>query len=217
MVKAHDVREQLRRIGADYRFWGVSELRELPKILFDNEIIQHVTNGRYSGGFATMCATDHRVLLIDKKPLYLTLEDIRYDMVSDVMFNHRLLNASLILGTIRDSISFIGFNKTKLRLMTNYIQERVMAYRRQQQMMQTHPEQLPVTEQLFEAVPVPDVPQFEASYQPQPLPAAPTQPLVSTAIDPAEPVRQYGDVPMSQPINPYKMSFTVRRRTGRFF
>jgi hypothetical protein len=195
MVKAHDVRRQLRRIGADYHFWGVPELRELPKVLFDSEIIRHVINGRYSGGFATLCATDMRVLLIDKKPLFLTLEDIRYDMVSDVMFNHRLMNASLILGTVHNSISFIGFNKTRLRTMTNFIQEKVMEYRNHQSQV-AQPVEQPV-------------------FQPEPFLATPADSMEGTIYQTVAPVAPAAAQQFMAPVNPYRMPTMIRKRVTR--
>ncbi len=208
MVPAPEVKRQLKRIGAEYRFWGVPEIRELPKILFDNEQIEHLVNGRYKGGFATLCATNIRVLLIDKKFLFLTLEDIRYDMVSDVLFNHRLLNASLTLGTVHEPVTFVGFNKTKLREMTGYIQHRVMEYR-EHKAMQRPPDDL-----------VPE-PTFQAQ--------SPQQPYNATAVLLEEPTHQpasIGSIAISSaafsattslPLNPYRMPFTVRRRTARFY
>ncbi len=131
MVEQKNVKEQLQRIGADFKFWGRAELKELPRIMFENEVLEHVINGRYTGGFATLVATSHRVILIDKKPLYLTLEDIRYDMISDVLFNHRLLDASLNLGTFHKDITFFAYNPEKLRALTSYVQQRVMEFRQQ--------------------------------------------------------------------------------------
>lgn len=135
MVSQEDVRRQLKAIGADYRFLGRYEIRELPKILFDDEYLVHVVFGRYAGGFALLVATNQRVLLIDKKPLYLTLEDIRYDMISDMVFNHRLLDTSVTLGTVHKSITFVAYNQDRLRDMTTYVQKRVMDSRRQQTAM----------------------------------------------------------------------------------
>ncbi len=204
MVDARDVKKQLRRIGADYRFWGAPEIRELPKILFDNETIRHFINGRYSGGFAALVATDIRVILIDKKPLFLTLEDIRYDMVSDVMFNHRLLNASIIIGTVHNSFTFVGFNSTNLRLLTNFIQQRVMDYRRHaqhQQFDQEFPQLLPQAAETTEPV----------AEQQQPTPVADETNLYQPV--PEVQTRQT----YSQPINPYKMPITIRRRSTRFY
>ena len=132
MIDVNEVDRQLRRIGVNFQFWNKPEVRELPKILFDNEEIRHAVSGRYNGGFALMVATNLRVLLIDKKPFYLTLEDIRYDMISDVQFSHRLLDATMRLGTVNNAIAFLAYNHGRLRDMTNYIQQQVMYYRQRQ-------------------------------------------------------------------------------------
>lgn len=126
------VKQQLQSIGADYQFLGQAEIRELPKVLFEDEYLKHVVFGRYSNGFALLCATNQRVLLIDKKPMYLTLEDIRYDMISDMMFNHRLIDTSVMLGTVHKSITFMSYNQTRLRDLTTYVQKRVMDSRQHQ-------------------------------------------------------------------------------------
>lgn len=132
MVQPDEVSAQLKRLSAKFQFWCRPEIRELPKILFEGEQLQHVLIGRYEGGFALFCATDRRVLLVDKKPFYLTLEDIRYDMISDVQYNHRLVDATVRLGTVHKTISFTGYNHVKLRNFTSYIQEQVMIFRQQQ-------------------------------------------------------------------------------------
>lgn len=133
MVDAREVKSQLQRIGADFKFWGRAELRELPHIMFEGEELHHVLNGRYAGGFATLVTTNQRVLLIDKKPLYLTLEDIRYDMISDIMFNHRLLDASVSLSTMNKEINFIAYNSSKLRNLIGFVQQKVLEFRQQSQ------------------------------------------------------------------------------------
>lgn len=137
MVAIAQLKQQLQAIGADFQFLGRAEIKELPKILFDDERVHHVVFGKYEGGFAILCATNQRVLLIDKKPFYLTLEDVRYDMISDMMFNNRLLTSSLMLGTPHKSITFIGYNPHRLREMSTYIQKRVLDFRTQQNAMPT--------------------------------------------------------------------------------
>lgn len=149
MVRTEDVEKQLKRIGVNFQFFGRPELRELPRILFDGEQVEHVVRGRYEGGWAVLCATDHRVLLIDKKPFYLTLEDMRYDMVADVEYNHRMIDATIRLGTVNKTLRFTAYNHGKLRLITNYIQQRVMASRQQSSGLQQLQQQPLTTAQQF--------------------------------------------------------------------
>ncbi|MBA2278901.1 PH domain-containing protein [Candidatus Saccharibacteria bacterium] len=135
MVTSHEVQRQLKTIGAEFRFWGKSELRELEHILIPGEHIMYCMNGRYEGGFAMLCITNQRIVLIDKKPFYLTLEDIRYDMVSEVDFNQRLIDATIQICTLNKKVWFTVFKAKLLRKATAYIQNRVMEFR-QQHMMQ---------------------------------------------------------------------------------
>lgn len=130
MTDKHNVKKQLQRIGADNKFWGRSEANELPKILFPDEYIQHALNGRYENGFALFCATNHRLLLLDKKPLILCFEDMRYEMVSEVDYTEQLFTATLKLRTPSRTLQFRSFRISKLRNLTNYIQEEVSHFRR---------------------------------------------------------------------------------------
>jgi hypothetical protein len=130
------------------------------------------------------------VLLIDKKPFYLTLEDMRYDMISDVEFNHRLLDATIRLGAIHKTLTFTAFNHGRLRLMTTFVQQQVMAARQQAAQM-TFTQQQPAV-------------------QPQEQPANTGQALGQSAI-------QGLLSPNISPINPYNMPVMIRRRVSRFY
>ncbi len=134
MVTHHEVQQQLKAIGASFQFWGRSEVRELEHILVPSETIKYCINGRYEGGFAMLCITDQRIILVDKKPFYLTLEDIRYDMVSEVDFSQRLLDATLSVHSVSKRLQFTALKAHLLRKATAYIQSRVMEFRQQPMM-----------------------------------------------------------------------------------
>lgn len=189
MVRTEDVTEQLKRIGVNFQFFGAAELRELPNILFDGEQIEHVIRGRYEGGWAVLVGTDKRVLLVDKKPFYLTIEDMRYDMIADVEFNHRMIDATIRLGTVNKTLRFTSFNHGGLRKLTTYMQERVMMYR-QRDTGQPH---APVSSRRL-------VPQF--------LDMATDQFLGQSALQ---------GIATDPPIHPYNSPVVIRRRVSRFY
>lgn len=187
MVHTNEVSRQLKELGVNLRFWCRPEIRELPKILFEGEQLRHVLVGRYEGGFALFCATDQRVLLVDKKPFYLTLEDIRYDMISDVQYNHRILDATVRLGTVHKTISFLGYNHEKLRNFTNYIQQQVMMFRQQQNASQQI-----IPQQVFDTV-------------------------SSKETVALNPVAVALAASRQRVMNPYNMPVIIRRRVSRFY
>lgn len=135
-ARLKQLEEQLKRIGCNYRFWGRSELKELANVLLPGETVEHCVNGSYDGGFALLAATDQRVLLVDKKPLYLTLEDIRFDMIVEIDFNHRLLNANVRICTPNKELRFVAYNHARLRALFHFVQTRVAEIRQHYTMLQ---------------------------------------------------------------------------------
>jgi hypothetical protein len=139
MVPLHKVEEQLVRIGCNFRVWGRPEIRELRNILTQDEVIAGCTNGRYSGGGALLVVTNHRLLLVDRKPLFLTVEDIRFDMITEIDFNARLLNSTAYVITPTRKLVFSSWNQHRLRTILNYTQQQVMEIRQRYMQQQfTH-------------------------------------------------------------------------------
>jgi hypothetical protein len=130
MVHASVIEARLSQLGVRVSALFRPEIKELERVLVDGEQIINIVPGRYFGGLALLTATDRRLLLIDKKALYLTVEDIRYDMISEVDYSARLLDASIVLFTVNKKHHFTALkHKTKLRELTTYVQQRVMELR----------------------------------------------------------------------------------------
>jgi len=123
MVTRKVVLDQLEKINFKYDGWGRSEVSELPHIILPDEEIYECVNGFYDGGFALFVATNIRVLLIDKKPLkYLSVEDMRFDMISEMDYNHRLLGADISISSGGKNLHFRSYNKAKLRKLIGHVQ-----------------------------------------------------------------------------------------------
>lgn len=203
MITLQEVEEQLKRIGANHRFWGRPEIRELPKILIPGEQIQAWVNCRYSGGFATFCATDQRLLLVDKKPLYLTVEDLRFDMINEVDYCAQLFSATMSVCTPTKTMVITTLNPARLRQVSTYIQQRVMQVRQEFGLHGTMPSlqaEVPKDQQLVQQV----------VQQPNQAPNEPfaEQPQV---IDKAF------ELPAPSRHNPYMGApLMIRQRIGRF-
>lgn len=145
MVSMRTVEEQLKQVGCNFKMWGRAEIRELSNVLMAEEIIAQAVNGTYEGGFAMLVVTNYRVLLIDRKPMLLTIEDIRYDMMAEVDFNNRLMGSTVRIFTPMRNLVFSSWSQHRLRKCVNYIQQRVMEIRQHgmvaQQQLQNQPMQ----------------------------------------------------------------------------
>ncbi len=124
MVSMKSVELQLKRLGFNHLTWGRAEVRELPNVLMDGEEIYECVNGIYEGGFALLVATDFRVLLIDKKPLnYLTVEDLRFAMINEIDYNHRLMGAHISISAGAKNLKFTSYNQPRLRKLITHVQD----------------------------------------------------------------------------------------------
>jgi hypothetical protein len=129
MVSLKTVEEQLKKIGVNFRFLNRAEVRELSHILLENEVIAQCVGGQYEGGYALLAATNSRVLLVDKKPKYLTLKDIRYDMITELDFSRRMMNATINIFTPNKTLKFTAYNQYRMRQLFHHAQEKVMESR----------------------------------------------------------------------------------------
>ncbi len=216
MVHLHTIEEQLKAIGCNFRFFGRPEIKELTKILLPGETIAQCTNGYYEGGIALLCVTDHRLLLVDRKPMYLTIEDLRFDMISEIDFNHRLLNATVRIFSTNKSLIFTSWNHQRLRKLIEYLQHRVVFIRNQHQhaMMQQQFAQVP---EYTSNIPLPA--QSAQTYAPTGLAQVA---LEGSSPTPAAQSEQVPDLLAAPPrVNPYhypRGSFISRRsKFPRFY
>jgi hypothetical protein len=229
MVSATEVEQQLKRIGANLRFWGHAESLELQHILIPGEQIQHCVNIQYEGGFATVCATNHRLLLIDKRLFHLFVEDIRYDMVSEVDYSTQILTASVRVGTPSKKLIFTGFRPKVLRALASYVQQRVLEIR--QQYAYHSGEIIPQIGQ-----PQPSLMEAQLIEPPEPLPELQTEAQTATGLNPVQIVKEVvannlghvatgveyvtkstAAINKPQFRNPYTQGpVMMRRRVGRF-
>lgn len=123
MVSKKSIADQLKRIGFSQSAWGRAEVKELPNIIIPDEQIFECVNGMYEGGFALLIATDVRVILIDKKPFnYLTVEDLRFDMINEIDYNHRLFGAYVNISTGNRDLKFRSYNQARLRKLISHVQ-----------------------------------------------------------------------------------------------
>ena len=143
MISRDALLKQLERLKFNPNGWGRSEVNELVHILLPDEEIEQLVNGYYEAGFALLVATKHRLLLVDKKPLnYLTVEDMRFDMISEFDYSHRLVGAHLTISSGSKQLKFTSLNQQRLRELLAYVQKRMtdikVTMHEQQETQQQH-------------------------------------------------------------------------------
>lgn len=155
MLSLRKVDDQLKKINFKKSgLWGHCRVKELSKVLHEDEEIKHCVNGYYEGGFALLAATDQRLLLIDRKPMFLTIEAIWYDKIGQVDYTHRLLNATICVSTPNKQLTFNSWNHRNIHEILTYSQKKMTELKQdnkseksdnsQPQQQQPQPAQAPV-------------------------------------------------------------------------
>jgi hypothetical protein len=130
MVHISEIHSQLSKLGVKLSHWYKPELHELQQILMDDEKIVAASAGRYFNGFALLVATEQRLLLIDKRAFFMIVEDIRYDMVSEIDFSSRIYDFTVYIHTLNKQHNFTTIKfKRQLRDLASYAQQRVWQVR----------------------------------------------------------------------------------------
>lgn len=133
MVDPKYVQDQLKKINFGSGRVNRSEIEELQHILLEGEIIYECVNGFYEGGVALLVATDIRVLLIDKKPMgFLNVDDLRFDMISDIDYSHRAFGSQISINCGMKSLVFKNYNRTRLRKLIGHVQHRMSEIKKEQ-------------------------------------------------------------------------------------
>lgn len=137
MISFDEVQRQLKDLGLSYSLFGKPETRELANIMNEEEVIYHCTFGFYQGGSALLVATNARLLLVDKRPFFVNIEDIRYEMINEVDFAGRMLDASVQLHTGSKQLKFRSFADARLRKLCSFIQDQITRARQLEHMVES--------------------------------------------------------------------------------
>ncbi len=91
-----DILRQMSEAGVSDTFGTKKEIRALPNILSNDEIVKFATSGLVDGNTVLCICTDKRVLFIDKGLIYgITSTEIPLDMINGVSYKKGLLLGSI--------------------------------------------------------------------------------------------------------------------------
>lgn len=126
------IKEELRQAGitplGKFRFSGIY----LPEVIHEDEHIEAAMFGRHKelqGFFGAvegmLVATDKRVLFIDHRPGYTTMDEFTYDVVSGVNMTKAIYNASVTLYTKVNNYRLSYVSKESAKKFVDYIENRL--------------------------------------------------------------------------------------------
>ncbi len=123
----------LTQLGAEWYDMQLPETHLLPQLIHLDEQILGVVYGRYHQengvkvGRGVLVATNDRVLLVDKKPLFLRCDEFSYFVVSGVTYSKAGIAGTVVLHTRVGDIHVRTFNQRCAQKFVVAIEEQVLA------------------------------------------------------------------------------------------
>lgn len=127
--RRNEVYTRLKELGADYYDMLLPETHVLPRMLAPDERVEGIVYGKYLIDRGThvsrglLAITDQRVLLVDKKPMFLHYNDINFEVISGVMYGQWGLSEVVTLNTRMGQIEVRTYNKTCASQFVNAVED----------------------------------------------------------------------------------------------
>lgn len=115
-LEIHALHKRLQELGAMRYNLALPETHNLPLVLHHNERIRGIVYGRYRQddsnvvGRGVLVITDKRILLLDKKPLYLRCDELTHDSISGVSYSKAGPAGTVTLHTRFGNVKVRTFN-----------------------------------------------------------------------------------------------------------
>ena len=116
------VLKQFKEAGVSDTFGTKKEVKYLPNILFDDEIVQYATSGFLITNTVLVVLTQKRLLFVDKGFLYgVRTTEIPLDMVNGVSYSKGIFLGEISVMNGAAAVSIKNVTKDTVEIMSNAI------------------------------------------------------------------------------------------------
>ncbi|WP_081589606.1 PH domain-containing protein [Liquorilactobacillus vini] len=128
--KLAKIQRQFYNAGVSDLFGTKKEVKALPDILNDDEIVKYATSGFVEENTVLVVCTNQRILFIDKGMLYgIKSTEIPLDMVNGVSYSKGLVLGSISVVNGAKTTEIKNVNKETASLMANAIKKAAIEYK----------------------------------------------------------------------------------------
>ena len=115
----------LRKIDGVDKWMTRGEIKELPSILWENELPEKLITGRYNNGRGMLVATNRRLIFIDKGMVSLKVEDFSYDKIASIESKTGMVFGSLTIYASGNKEKFEYADKELLRGFADFLRAKI--------------------------------------------------------------------------------------------
>ena len=125
---AEEIQKQIKSLNIDGvgRLLGRMEIKELPNILWEYELIEDLVQGRYQNKNGLLVATSKRLIFIDKGFFgKLTVEEFPFDKISSIQYQAGLLLGTITIFASGNKAEIENVDKKRVKAFGNYLRTRI--------------------------------------------------------------------------------------------
>ncbi|MEI7838191.1 MAG: PH domain-containing protein [bacterium] len=121
--KIERIKQELRDVGIVSKTLISLESKNLVDIIYDDEHIGGAVHGTYTQGIAWLIATNKRIIFMDKKPFFKSVDEISYDVVSGTKTTQTAFSGTITLHTRMGDYTISFVKNQSAKKFTKYIEE----------------------------------------------------------------------------------------------
>jgi len=125
MPTLSDIKQQLGPLDPATRWTSVFALRQLPSILWQDEVAKKAYVAFEAGSPGLLVATDKRLIFVDKKLFGGTVEDFAYRRIVSVQYSADAMFGKLTVSTAAGDATFERIGRDYIASFARLIQEQV--------------------------------------------------------------------------------------------
>jgi hypothetical protein len=126
MPSIEDVKKQIKNLDGLESFLAHKEIKELPKILWEDEAIVNLVQGFYNNGTGLLVATNKRLIFVDKGMLWgVKVEDFPYDKISSIQYETGIFMGEIDIFASGNKAEIKNITKAKVRPFAESIRARI--------------------------------------------------------------------------------------------
>lgn len=126
MPTLEQVKTQISSINGVEKFLAGKEVKQLPNILWEDELIEKFTSGTYNNGHGILVATNKRLIFVDKGMIFgLRVEDFPYDKITSIQYKTGLLFGEITIYASGNNAVINNMNKQQTKDFATYVRARI--------------------------------------------------------------------------------------------
>lgn len=127
MPTLEQIQEQIQQLDNYSKALSFREIRELPNILWEDEVVEKLLQGTYGSrsSIGVLVATNKRLCFVDKGLIYgVRVEDFAYDQITSMEYKTGLLLGEVIIYSAGNRTRIVNCDKVQVQPFVEYVRAR---------------------------------------------------------------------------------------------